>query len=181
MSKRRRIDSLGSRSSRNLNAALMQCSGVCISIVNRLQVSLPIVMRWRVSPVPTLTRTSNSSGSPSPVRSTLITACLHRSRFNSVVVDPNTWADDSKKSCAEPHADACRRFRKFGCGWGKAVTSPRYQSYDFQRIHRIVGSDCAVERDRDCGPFLGRQFGPVPVGNLIRLASEAESRNVSIL
>jgi hypothetical protein len=46
--------------------------------------------------------------------------------------------------------------------WGKAVTFPRYQSYDFLRQPTIFSeyigllvSGCAVERDRDCGPFLG--------------------------
>ena len=106
--------------------------------------------------------TSNSSGSPSPVRSTLITACLHSSRFNSVVVDPNTWADDSKKVVPSLMRTLAEDIASSAAGVGKSGNVPplpilRFPTptYDFQRIHRIVGSGCAVERDRDCGPFPG--------------------------
>src|SRR6516164_11004632 len=43
MSKRRRIDSLGSRSRRNRKAASMQRSGKCVPIVSRSQVSLVLL------------------------------------------------------------------------------------------------------------------------------------------
>src|SRR6516165_6780722 len=71
-SKRRRIDSFGSRSSKNWKAASRQRSGVCLPEVSLSQVSRDMVTWCRVSPFASRMTTSKTRESCSAVRRTWI-------------------------------------------------------------------------------------------------------------
>src|SRR5437016_1640814 len=123
MSKRRRIDSLGSRSSRNWNAASMQCSGVCVSMVSRLQVSpcQSDVMAGLAASHTDDDLEFQWIAFAGPFDFDHV--CLHRNWFNSVVGDPNT--PTNQESCRA----SCARLQKISqvrLVLGKAVALPRY-------------------------------------------------------